>query len=73
MQEFGNRVNRIKKVYLEYDEYYGRLHENDRAYLDNVTPEGETIYGDKANYIVYSVRPQNRRIAVFFQKLPDEE
>lgn len=73
LQEFGNRVNRIKKVYLEYDEYYGRLHENDLAYLDNITPEGETVNGQNANYTVYSVRPQNRRIAVFFQKLPNKE
>ena len=35
-------------------------------------PEGEEVYGDNANYKVDSVRNQNRKIAIYFEKLPNK-
>lgn len=48
------------------------IKENDLAYLDGVTPENETNHGDNANYRVDSVRVQNKKIAIYFEKLPNK-
>ena len=48
------------------------IKENDLAYLDGATPENEEIYGDNANYRVDSVRYQNKKVAIYFEKLPNK-
>ena len=46
--------------------------EKELAYLDRITPEGEKVNGDKANYKIDSVREQNKKIAIYFEKLPNK-
>lgn len=48
------------------------IKENDLAYLDGATPENEKNNGDNANYRVDSIRKQNRKIAIYFEKLPNK-
>ena len=48
------------------------IKENDLAYLDGATPENEKNNGDNANYRVDSIRKQNRKIAIYFEKLPSK-
>ncbi len=48
------------------------IKENDLAYLDGVIPENEINHGDNANYRVDSVRVQNKKIAIYFEKLPNK-
>lgn len=48
------------------------IKENDLAYLDGATPENEQVYGDNANYRIDSVRNQNKKIAIYFEKLPNK-
>ena len=70
--EYGTRVTKMQKVLLDYDKYLGKFKENDLAYLDGITPKDEQVYGDNANYKINSVRNQNKKIAIYFEKLPNK-
>lgn len=70
--EYGTRVTKMQKVLLDYDKYIGKFKEKDIAYLDGVTPDKEQNHGDNANYQIDSVRNQNRKIAIYFEKLPNK-
>ena len=70
--EYGTRVTKMQKVLLDYDKYLGKFKENDLAYLDGITPDDEQVNGDSANYRIDSVRNQNRKIAIYFEKLPNK-
>lgn len=74
--EYGNRVSKIQKVLLDYDKYIDKFKENDLAYIEVdkslIEQETEETYGDNANYRIDSVRPQNRKIAIYFEKLPNK-
>lgn len=72
VQEYGTKVSKMQKVLLDYDKYLGKFKENDLAYLDGTTPEGEDVFGDNANYRIDSVRNQNKKIAIYFEKLPNK-
>lgn len=72
IEEYGNKVSKMQKVLLDYDKYIGKFKENDLAYIEDVMPEGEEVYGDNANYRIDSVRNQNRKIAIYFEKLPNK-
>lgn len=70
--EYGTRVIKMQKVLLDYDKYLGKFKEKDLAYLDGITAEGEQVNGDNANYRIDSVRNQNKKIAIYFEKLPNK-
>lgn len=72
IEEYGNKVSKMQKVLLDYDKYLGKFKENDLAYIEEATPEDEEVFGDNANYRVDSVRNQNRKIAIYFEKLPNK-
>lgn len=72
IEEYGNRVSKMQKVLLDYNKYLGKFKESDLAYIEDVIPESEEVYGDNANYRVESVRNQNRKIAIYFEKLPNK-
>lgn len=70
IQSFGENVNKMKvAVITNRKKYENKFKEFDCAYLDGVTPENETVYGEKANYRVHSVNNQNVVIRVFFIKI----
>ena len=48
MQNFGIDVEQMQKAVIEMSLYKGVFKEGDKAYLDGVTPEGETVNGEKA-------------------------
>lgn len=50
-------------------QYANKFKEFDLAYLDGASPDGEKINGANANYRIYSVRPQNNIIKIYFRKL----
>ena len=72
IEEYGNKVSKMQKVLLDYDKYLGKFKENDLAYIEDTTLEGEEVFGDNANYRIDSVRNQNRKIAIYFEKLPNK-
>lgn len=72
VEEYGTKVSKMQKVLLDHDRYLGKFKENDLAYLDGITPDGEQVNGDNANYKIDSVRNQNKKIAIYFEKLPNK-
>lgn len=77
IEEYGNKVIKMQKVLLDYDKYLNKFKENDLAYIevDKTVIDKEIenkTYGDNANYRIDSVRNQNRKIAIYFEKLPNK-
>lgn len=70
--EYGTKVTKMQKVLLDYDKYLGKFKENDLAYLDESMPDDEQVYGNNANYRIDSVRNQNKKIVIYFEKLPNK-
>lgn len=70
IKEFNNKT--IKQLTLKFTKIDMPIKENDLAYLDGATPDGEEVNGDNANYRVDSVRWQNKKIAIYFEKLPNK-
>lgn len=68
LMEFGEKSNMIQKAVISID-YKNMFQENDLAYLDDVLPENETVYGEKANYKLYPPRNQNKAIVIYFERL----
>lgn len=68
IQAFGENSNAIKVTVLDYETYKDKFKDFDLAYLEGKTPRGETENGEKANYVI-TVRPQNKIIKLFFQKI----
>ena len=71
-ETYGARVREMQKILFDYDDYLYQFKENDVFYVDGANPTGEASYGDNANYKVDSVRNQNKLIAVYIEKLPNE-
>lgn len=68
--EFGENAPKMKVATIpNTNEYANQFNEFDLAYLDGVTPDGEVINGQKANYRIYAVQPQNNIIKIYFLKL----
>ena len=68
--EFGENASRMKVAVIPNNALYAnKFNEFDLAYLDGVTPDGEAVNGQNANYRIYSVRPQNSIIKIYFLKL----
>lgn len=68
-REFGELTNRMKVAIANKNIYQNKFNEFDLAYLDGNNPTGETKNGHNANYRIYSVRPQNSIIKIYFLKI----
>lgn len=68
-KEFGQLVNAIRVATIPKRKYMGKFKEYDKVYIDTVPSENEVDYGDNADYRIYSVRPQNACIKIYFLKL----
>ena len=71
IQTFGEKVNRMKVALIkgEEKEIFKNFNEFDLAYLDGATPNNEEVVGSNANYRVYSIKPQNVALLVYFEKI----
>ena len=72
IDSFGEREIGMKVAMLvgeEAQKFKNILHQHDLAYLDGASPEGETVNGEKANYKIYAVRPQNVALLIYFEKI----
>jgi len=70
---YGERATAMKKAVVKAAEFAGKISEGDLAYLDGASPEGETANGQKANYLVVSVRHYNLTTHIYFEKLQKGE
>ncbi len=68
IKEFGELANSMRVAVIPKTKYNGKFNEFDAVYIDN-SPENEINNGDKADYRIYSVRPQNMCIRVYFLKI----
>lgn len=68
LMEFGIKASTIQRAVIPMS-YKGVFKEGDRAYLDDITPTGETKSGDKANYKLYPPRNQNKVIIIYFERI----
>lgn len=68
-QAYGEQIDRMKVAYIPKPLYMNVFNEFDKAYLDEITPNGEVFNGDNANYRIYSVTPQNAYIRLVFLKI----
>ena len=69
IEEYGSRTSQMQKGMCDYDTFYQKFKEDDVAYLDGATPDGEVQNGANANYRIDSVRNQNKRISIYFERL----
>lgn len=69
--EYGEKVDKMYKAVIPFEQYNGVFHEGDIAYLEGIKPENETseTYGIGGNYVISSVRPQNLVIAIYFERI----
>ncbi len=70
IMEFGQYAEKMRVATIpNTPQYANKFKEFDLAYLDGINPKGEIINGQNANYRIYSVRPQNNIIKVYFLAL----
>lgn len=69
IQAFGELAPKMKRALVSKQLYMNKFKEFDKAYLDGVTPKDELEFGDNANYRIYSIRPQNVAIMIYFLKI----
>ena len=72
MQQYGETTNQIVSFLTNYNNL-GKFKEFDVAYLYGATPNGETNYGDNANYKIRAYKPQNTKIMVILEEIIKEE
>lgn len=66
---YGDRVNKMHKSVVVRKMYDGKVKENDVAYLEGANPDGEEVYGSKANYRVEAVRKYRKSMTIYFEKI----
>lgn len=66
---YGENVNKTYKTLLDAKKFTNVFHEGDKAYLEEATPENESVHGCNANYVIDSVRKQNKKICIYFKKI----
>ena len=72
MSVYGETKNKLVRVFLDIKHKH-KLKEFDLAYLYNMTPNGEDINGENANYIVRTCAEQNTKLMVVFEEIIKEE
>lgn len=68
VKEYGERHYNMYKSTVTRKKWENKINAEDRAYIDR-TPDGEKVYGSKADYRVESVRKTLNTITVYFEKI----
>ena len=63
--EYGEKISKIFKA-IVHIKYKGMINEGDIAWIDGAVPNDTK---DNYTYTVVSVRNQNRRIAIYFERI----
>jgi hypothetical protein len=68
-KEFGQLVSALRVAVVPKRKYQGKFHEFDKVYIDTAPSSEELDFGDNADYRIYSIRPQNAVLKIYFLKL----
>ena len=63
--EYGERVSKMFKTLVNI-RYRNKINEGDIAYLDGIKPND---LNNNYNYKVNSARPQNKKLAIYFERI----
>ena len=66
---YGDKISRMCKTMLDYEQWINSIKEKDVVYLYGATPENEDVNGCNANYKVVAALPQNLKILVYFERI----
>jgi len=69
VREFGQLANSMRVATISKSLFNGKFKEFDKVYIENKPSSNESFYGENADYRVYSIRPQNACIRIYFLKL----
>lgn len=72
LSAYGETKNKLIRLFLDI-KYINKFKEFDLAYLYNVEPKNEIVYGENANYKVKTFAPQNTKIMVVFEEIIKEK
>ena len=72
LSAYGETKNKLIRLFLDI-KYINKFKEFDLAYLYNVEPKNERVYGENANYKVKTFAPQNTKIMVVFEEIIKEK
>lgn len=72
LRDFGDKVEKMQSVLIDYNKWLGVFHEDDVAFIE-IKPDKTLPNGTGANYKLVSVRNQNRKIVLYFEKFIDKE
>ena len=68
IQTFGKDTTEMYKIVIPIKDK-DLFNEYDLAYLNGATPEGETNYGDNANYVLLPPKEGNAVVIIYCQKI----
>lgn len=68
VKEYGERHYNMYKSTVTRKKWENKINAEDRVYIDR-TPDGEKVYGSKADYRVESVRKTLNTLTVYFEKI----
>ena len=68
MHSYGLKCFQMQRAMIDYTTYFVVVKEDDVAYLDGVSPEGESSAGANANYRITAVLNQNKKIALIMER-----
>ena len=72
MSVYGETNRNVVQLLVDYTDR-GLYKQFDLAYLYGATPKGESVYGEKANYVIKAVREQNTKIMVILEEIETKE
>lgn len=70
IREFGEMASSMKvALVIDKNKYMNKFKEFDKTYIDTIPSNDEVRNGQNADYRIYSVRPQNTCILIYFKKI----
>lgn len=71
-EQYGEVKNNLVQCLVDYD-IKSLIDEFDLAYLYGCSPKDENINGEKANYVIKSIRGQNTKTLILFEEIIKED
>ena len=66
--EFGEKASQMQRAVID-KRYKDVFKENDLAYLEGASTDGDEVNGANSNYRLYPPRNQNKIVRIYFERL----